>query len=326
MMIRLFAMVVFLLIAVPVRVAAQPATKVYQVGWLMTSPSTSGAELLDAFRSGLRELGWVDGQNVRIVYRYAEGRLDRLPDLAADLVRANVDVILAPVPAALEAARNATSTIPIVMVLGPDPVAAGLVTSLARPGGNITGLTSLSAELALKQLELLREIVPGLARVAVLWNRGNWWHASGVKYVEAAGRALRVDVQAVDVDAPAKLDGAFAAIMRERADAVLVLPDPLTFAERGRLAELASRHRLPTMGGLLQYTEAGALVSYWPNAETMYRRAAGYVHRILNGTRPGDLPIEQPTSFELVLNLKTAKKLGLTIPSTVLLRADRLLE
>lgn len=318
--------VVLLLGAGPLALEAQPATKVYQVGWLSGGASTSSPELLDAFRHALREFGWVESQNIRIVYRYAEGQLDRLPELAADLIRMKVDVILAPVPAALVAARNATATVPIVMVFGPDPVESGLVASLARPGGNITGLTSLSADLSRKQLELLKEMVPRLERVAVLWNPANPWHATGVKYVEVAARALGVRLQIRGVREPDEFDAAFAAMARERAGAVLSLPDPLTFLHRARLADLAARHRLPSMNGLSEYTEAGGLVSYWPNSAEMFRRAASYVHRILTGTRPGDLPIEQPTKFELVINLKTAKMLGLRMPSSLLQRADRLIE
>lgn len=319
--------VVLLLVVGPLAVEAQPAVRVYQVGWLSGgSASTSSPELLDAFRHALREFGWVEGRNIRIVYRYADGHLDRLADMAADLVRIQVDVILATVPAALAAARNATKTVPIVMVFGPDPVESGLVASLARPGGNITGLTSLSADLGRKQLELLKEMVPGLARVAVLWNPANPWHATGVKHVEAAARGLGVRLQVLGVREPDEFDAAFAAMARERAGAVLGLPDPLTFLHRARLADLAAKHRLPSMNGLSEYTEAGGLASYWPNSAEMFRRAATYVHRILTGTRPGDLPIEQPTKFELVVNLKTAKALGLAIPSSLRLRADRLIE
>jgi putative ABC transport system substrate-binding protein len=212
------------------------------------------------------------------------------------------------------------------MVFGPDPVDSGLAESFARPGRNVTGLTSLSADLSFKQLELLREMLPGLTRVAVLSNPTNPWHAAGIKRVEVAARALRVTLQIVEVREPEDFEPAFAAIARNRAGAVLGLPDPLTFIHRGRLAGLAAKHRLPTMNGLVEYTESGGLASYWPRSTEMFRRAALYVHRILSGAQPGDLPIEQPMKFELVVNIKTAKALGLTIPSSLLLRADRVIE
>jgi len=318
------AAVLLLLVAAPLAAEAQPAAKVFHVAWLSASSTFPKGE--DAFRHGLQEFGWVEGRNILIVYRHAEGQLERLPEMAAELVRMKVDVILATSPAPLAAARKATQTIPIVMVFGPDPVEAGLIVGLARPGGNITGLTSLSADLSPKQLELLNEMVPGLSRVAVLWNPTNPWHASGVKRLEVAARVLRVRLQIVGVRKPDELDAAFVAMARERADAILSLPDGLTFAHRVRLAALAAKHRLPTMNGLIEYTEAGGLASYWPNSTEMFRRAAGYVHRILSGSRPGDLPIEQPTKFEFVINLKTARALGLTIPSSLRLRADRVID
>ena len=314
--------VVLLLVAGAVAVEAQPAARVYQIGVL--AGSSSG--LLDAFRHGLGEFGWVEGRNVRIVSRYAEGHLDRLPDMAAELVHMRVDVILATSPAMVAAARNATKTVPIVMVFGPDPVESGLVTSLARPGGNITGLTSLSADLAPKQLELLKEMVPGLERVAVLWNPANPWHAAAVKRVETSARALRLRLQVLAVRGPDEFDAAFAAMAKERAGGFLGLADPITFLHRARLADLATKHRLPSMNGLVEYAEAGGLASYWPNSAEMFRRAASYVHKILSGARPGDLPIEQPLKFDLVVNLETAKALRLTIPSSLLLRVDRLIE
>ena len=316
--------VLLLLVAGAVAVDAQPAVKVHQVG--VPAAGSSPSPLMDEFRQGLGEFGWVEGRNIRIVYRYAEGHLDRLPDIVAELVRMRVDVILATTPAVLAAARDTTKTVPIVMVFGPDPVESGLVASLARPGGNITGLTSLSADLAPKQLELLKEMVRGLARVAVLWNPGNPWHAPAVKRGEVAARALGLRLQVLAVRGPDEYDAAFAAMARERAGAVLGLSDPITFLHRARLADLAVKHRLPLMYGVIEYTEAGALASYWPNSADMFRRAASYVHRILTGIRPGDLPIEQPLKFELVVNLRTAKALGLTISPSLLLRVDRLIE
>jgi putative ABC transport system substrate-binding protein len=306
---------------------AQPAASVRHIGWLSGARAeANSSEATAAFRSELGSEGWVEGRDFTIVYRFADGRLDRLPELAAELVRMKVDVMVATTPAALTAARNATGTIPIVMVFGPDPVEAGLIASLAHPGGNITGLTSLSAELALKQLQLLDEIVPGLGRVAVLWNPDNPWHAIAVRRVESAAQRLHIGIRAFGVRSAREFDAAFAAMAQDRAGAALCLPDPMTFAQRARLAKLALEHRLPTMNGLAEYAEAGGLASYWPNTAEMLRRAASYVGRILAGARAGDLPVEQPTTFELVVNLKTAKALGISIPASVAARADRLIE
>jgi putative ABC transport system substrate-binding protein len=306
---------------------AQQAGKVYQVAWLSgSSPGNLPVGVADAFQQGLKERGWVEDKNVRIVYRYAGGVFDRLPGMAAELVRMRVDVIVATTPAALAVARKATSAIPIVMVYGPDPVDFGVVTSLARPGGNVTGLTSLSADLGLKQLELLKAIVPELARVAVLFNPANPWHPTAVKRIEAGARTMRLHCQLVSIREPAEFDTAFGAMSMGKSNGVLNLADPMTFTHRARLADLAVQHRLPTMNGVIGYTEAGGLASYWPNDAEMFRRTAAYVDRLLRGSRPGDLPIEQPTKFELVINLKTAKALGLTIPPSLLARADHLIE
>jgi putative ABC transport system substrate-binding protein len=318
--------VVLLVFFAPLAIEAQPTARMYQVAWLSGASANSDPRNLEAFRQALRAFGWVEGQNIAIEYRWAEGQNDRLAEMAAEVVRLKVDVIVAPSPGPVFAVKEATQRIPIVMVFGPDPVESRLVASLARPGGNITGLTSLSADLSLKQLELLKEMVPGLTRVAVLWNPTNPWHAPAVKRVEAAARALGLRLQVVGVRGSDEFDAAFAAMAKERAGAVLGLPDPLTFLHRTRLADLAAKHRLPTMNGLMEYTEAGGLASYWPNSAEMFRRAAFYVHRILSGAQAGDLAIEQPTTFELVVNLKTAKALGLRIPSSLLLRADRVIE
>ena len=306
---------------------AQQAGKVYQVAWLSgSSPSSSPGGVGDAFQQGLKDLGWVEGHNIRLVYRYVGGDFDQLPSVAAELVRMRVDVIVASTPAALAAVRKATSTIPIVMVYGPDPVDVGLVASLGRPGGNVTGLTSLSADLSLKQLDLFKQIVPGLARVAVLFNPANPWHPAAVERIEPAARTMGLRCQRVSVRGPAEFDAAFAAMSTDKANGVLNLSDPMTFTHRARLAELAVKHRLPTMNGVIGYTEAGGLASYWPNDAEMFRHAATYVDRILRGARPGDLPVEQPTKFELIINLKTAKALGLTVPPSLLARADQVIE
>jgi putative ABC transport system substrate-binding protein len=309
----------------PLASEAQTGNRVYQIGWL-TGTAVSAPEGLEAFRQSLRDFGWVEGRNYVLVFRHGDGQPDQLAQRAAELVKMKVDVIVATVPAALAPARDATSTIPIVMVYGPDPAAAGVVSSLARPGGNVTGLTSLSVDLAVKQLELLKEMVPQVSRVGVLWNPANPWHAIAIERVEATARGLRMSVRNVSVRSPGDLSAAFATMAQEHVGALLSLSDPMTFSHRSQLAQLALRHRLPMMSGVTEYTEAGGLASYWPNAADTFRRVATYVHRILNGTRPSDLPVEQPKKFELVINLKTAKSLGVVIPTAVLARADRLIE
>ncbi len=264
--------------------------------------------------------------NLAIEWRDAEGKPERFGDLAAELVRLKVDVIVAANPAATIAAKRSTASIPIVMVNTPDPVQLGLVVSLGRPGGNVTGTTTLSAELSSKQLELLKEAVPPAVRIAVLWNPSNPWHPLALKGVEAAARSLAVRLQTLEVRGPEGLDKAFAAMTRERAGAVLVLADPMTFFHRTRIADLAAKRRLPAMYGVRESIDAGGLMSYWANRADLYRRVGSYVDRILKGAKPGDLPIEQPTRFELVINLKTAKALGLTIPPSLLGRADEVIQ
>lgn len=306
----------------PLPILAQPG---YQIGFL-SGTAVSSPESVEAFRQQLRDLGWAEGRNFSLVFRHGDEQAGRLAERAAELVRMKVDVIVATVPVALEAARRATTTIPIVMVFGPDPANAGMVSSLAHPGGNVTGLTSLSADLAVKQLELLKAIAPGVSRVAVLWNPANPWHANALRLVEAAGSGLGIGIRSVAVRGPGEFDSAFATMATERAGAILSLSDPVTFGRRAELAALALQYRLPMMSGLVEYTEAGGLASYWPNTREMFRSAAVYVHRILGGTRPGDLPVEQPKAFEFVINMKTARALGVSIPASVLHRADRLIE
>jgi putative ABC transport system substrate-binding protein len=319
-------MATFVLVGAALDAGAQQV-KVYQIAVLSaSSASIASSQAMNAFRLGLHELGWEEGRNIIIVPRYADGNFDRLGELAAELARKKVDVILASTPAALAAAAGATKTIPIVMVQGPDPVVVGLVASLAHPGGNITGLTSLSADLSVKQLEWLNELVPALSRIAVLWNPANPWHASAVKRVQDSAPRLGLKISTVAVRRPEDFEPAFATMRKERVEAILSLSDPMTIDHRAHLADLAAAHRLPTMHGVVEYTEAGGLASYWPKRDDMFRRAAHYVHRILSGTRPGDLPIEQPAKYELVINMKTAKALGLKIPTSMLVRADRLIE
>jgi len=268
----------------------------------------------------------VEGQNIVIERRYSEGRNERLPDLAADLVRLKVDVIVAAGTPPPYAAKRATTTIPIVMTNASDPVGSGLVASLARPGGNITGLSLLSPELAGKQLELLKETVPKVSRVAVLWNPANPVHTLILRQAEVAARSLRLQLQILEARGPNEFDSAFSAMTKERAGALLVLADPMFFGHRTRLADLAAKSRLPSVFLLREHADAGGLMAYGPSTRDNFRRAATYVDKILKGAKPGDLPIEQPTKFELVINLKTAKALGLTIPRFVLGRADEVLQ
>jgi putative ABC transport system substrate-binding protein len=293
------------------------AGKVFRIGAL-------GFGSLELVRQSLRDVGYVEGLNLAIERRDAGAKTEQLDALAAELVRLRVDVIVAAHPAATFAAKRSTASIPIVMVNTPDPVQLGLVVSLGRPGGNITGTTTLSAEMSIKQLELLKEVVPRAVRIAVLWNPSNPWHPLALKGVEAAAPSLAVQLQIMAARGPEELDDAFAAMTRKRAEAVLVLADPLFFFYRRRLVDLAAKRRLPTM--LWANVDAGGLMSYWAHQADLYQRVGSYVDRILKGAKPGDLPVEQPTRFELVINLKTAKTLGLTIPQSLLRRADQVIE
>jgi putative ABC transport system substrate-binding protein len=283
--------------------------------------------MFHAFVHGLQDLGWVDGQNIVIEQRSAEGRADRLPDLAADLVRVKVDVILTgSTPAAL-AAKKVTGTIPIVMGTSGDPVRLGLVASLARPGGNVTGLAyDESLQSAVKMLELLKETIPNARRVAVLTNPGNPAHVAARREVSGAAQSRRIQLQLVEARDPRDFDTAFAAMTRERAGAAMVITETLFTRHLPELRDLAAKSRVPVMYGQRLYPEAGGLMSYGVDLRDSFRRAASYVDRILKGARPGDLPIEQPTKYELVINSKTAKALGLTIPQAVLVRADHLID
>jgi putative ABC transport system substrate-binding protein len=309
----------------PLAAAAQPATRLPRVGYL-TSGSPP-ARTIGAFRQGLRDLGWSEGQNIAVDYRFAEGRQDRLADLAADLVRLRVDVIVAGGTVASTAAKSATRTIPIVMIGAGDPVNLGLVASLARPGGNVTG-SSFTSDLEMygKALELLKETLPKVRRVAVLSNPANPSTPLVVARVKAAARSLGVQLQTLDVREPDELDRAFAGMARERAGALFVVSDAMFSLNRARLADLVARHRLPSMHGFREFVEAGGLMSYGPSLDALFRRAAFFVDRILKGAQPADLPVEQPATFELVVNLATARALGLTIPRSVLLRADQVIE
>ena len=302
------------------------AGKVARIGLLSQGSPTSGQHIREAFRQGLREVGYVDGQNIVIEYRYAEGKAERLPDLAAELLRLKVDVIVAGGTLAPLAAKHATGTIPIVMSAAGDPVGTGLVPSLAKPGGNVTGLSNFSADLTAKRLQLLKEILPGVSRVAVLWNGANPIAALLMRETEAAARTLGLQVQSLEVRGPDDFENALPAAIRGGAGALIVVEDPLTFQYRMRIADFAARNRLPAIDGYREYAEAGALMAYGANLADLYRRAATYVDKILKGAKPADLPVEQPTKFELVINIKTAKALGLTIPPSLLLRADQVIE
>jgi putative ABC transport system substrate-binding protein len=323
----LMVLVGLLVFTAPLDGDAQAPGKVPRVGILGPRNLSDGAGFFDAFRQGLRELGWVEGQNIAIEYRLAEGRLDRLPHLAAELVRLKVDVILATSTPPAVAAKNATTTIPIVMATSADPVGQRLVASLARPGGNVTGLSfSVGLEVVGKELELLKETVPTVRRVAVLSNPANPGHALAIKNVQSRARALGVQLLLLVARDPNEFEPAFAAMTRERAGALLVVPDAVFGLHRARLQDLAVKSRLPAMYGLREHTEAGGLMSYAVDLRDSFRRSATYVDKIPKGAKPADLPIEQPTKFELVINLKTAKSLGLQVPETLLARADEVIE
>jgi len=313
------------LLAAPLAVRTQQARKVYRIGFVWDSPAV-WPHALEAFRQGLRDLGWVEGQNILIEYRWAEGRFDRLPNLMEELVRLKVDLIVAPTSIYTGAAKRATSTIPIIFAVHADPIGSGHVASLARPGGNITGFSIMMTETNVKGLELLKKAVPGLSHVAVIWDPATPSHGPGLKAVEVAGPALGLRIQPVPVRSATEYDSAFSAIVRERADAVLVLSTPQFITEARQLAEFAMKQKLPTMFGPRVHAEVGGLMSYGPDRADLLRRAAIYVDKILKGANPADLPVQQATKFELVINLKTAKALGLTIPRSVLARADQIIE
>jgi putative ABC transport system substrate-binding protein len=312
----------------PNSVEAQPTGKTYTVGYLGMSPASQypASQYFGDFRDSLRDLGWVEGRNVVFEYRSADGFPERFASLAADLVQLKVDVILALVPAAVFAARKATQSIPIVMVNTPDPVELGLVASLARPGGNITGLTTLSADLSAKQLDLLKQLAPKVSRIAVVSNPTNPWHPNALRLIEANASPLGIRIQILAVRRPEDFEGALAEAAKGGSEALLVLADPMTLVHCSELTGLAVKHRLPAMCPLPECLAAGGLASYWPNLEATTRRAAWYVHRILNGAKPDDLPIEQPDKFDLTISLKTAKALGLVIPQVLLLRAADVIE
>jgi putative tryptophan/tyrosine transport system substrate-binding protein len=315
------------LFALCLPVAAQQSAKVLRIGHVgvsgdLSSPSPN----LESFRQGLRALGYIEGKNIEIESRYAEGKLDRLPSLVAELVQLKVDVFIIGTLVAIRAVKQATTTIPIVMVLSVDPVATGLVDSLARPGGNITGLTNLARDLSGKRLELFKEVIPEISRIGVLRDAGDPSSAIGFKEYETVARPLKVDLQSLEVRGPnPDLENAFQAAAKGRASALITIRGTLFNRYPKRIADLAIKNRLPSMHEGIQYVEPGGLMSYATNDANQWRRAATYVDKILKDTKPADLPVEQPTKFEFVINLKTAKQIGLTIPPNVLARADRVI-
>ena len=323
----LVAILTFALLAAPLAVEAQQPGKVYRVGILGEKAADPWeVRLWQAFRLGLRELGWIEGGNILIESRWAEGNSARLPQLAADLVRLKVDLIVTRGSTYVQGARKATSSIPIVFTMHADPVETGHVASLARLGGNITGLAIMSTETNVKGLEMLISALPKAKRIAVLWNPDTPSHTPGLKAVEESARTLRVQLQPVVARTAAELQGAFSAMARAQVQGVVVIGGPPYIAERLRMAELAIKYRLPTMFALKNHVEAGGLMSYGPDYSDLLRRSAIYVDKILKGAKPGDLPVEQPTTFEFVINLKTAKALGLTIPPSLLQRADEVIQ
>jgi putative ABC transport system substrate-binding protein len=319
------------LLTAPLATEAQQAAKVARIGCLVWLPleSPEARVPLEAFRQGLRERGYVEGQNIVIEYRSADGKIDRLPGLGTELARLKVDLIVVANTPMARAVQQATTTIPIVAWAMGDPVGDGLVASLARPGGNITGLTFLGPELVPKRLGLLKEALPKVTRIAALWHSGIFGERTTrdmLKGTEAAARALGVQLQLVEVRGPDEFDRAFSTMTRERADALIVFPSPALFNERRRIVALATKHRLPSMFNAREFVELGGLIGYGASITDLSRRAATYVDKILKGTKPADLPVEQPTKFELVINLKTAKALGLTIPQSLLQRADEVIQ
>jgi putative tryptophan/tyrosine transport system substrate-binding protein len=313
--------------ATPLAAKAQQAGKVYRIGYLSAPTRASVENGLQAFLRALRELGWVEGRNLIIEYRWAEGNVERLPDLAAELLRLKVDAIVAPAGSAALAAKNATNSIPIIMIFASDPVEMGLVASLRRPGGNVTGTTfTPGPEIFGKQLQILKETIPHASRVALLSNPEDPSFATQIREVEATARSLRIRLQHVEARGPEEFESAFAAMARERADALLVNGTSTFLAHRTRLAELAVKGRLPTMYSFRESVEAGGLMAYAVNMSDFIGRAAVYVDKILKGAKPADLPVEQPTKFELIINQNTAKALGLTIPQVVLARADEVIQ
>jgi len=306
--------------------AQQQSRKVPHIGWLIHGTQSSQEAVLEEYRSGMRDLGYVEGRTVETEYLYSNAQAERLRGLAAELVAHKVDVIVAVSTPATLAAMQATKVIPIILPVSSDPIGTGLVASLARPGGNVTGLSQMAPELSAKRLELIHILVPRANRMAALWDRSNPGMAQRVRETRIAAEQLRIaffDAGARDLDG---LEASFAALSKQRTDALLVTQEPFTLQHRDRILEFAARNHIPTMYEESRWVEAGGLISYGPSLRNMFRRSASYVDKILKGAKPADLPVEQPTKFELVINMKTAKAMGLTIPQSILLRADRIIE
>src|SRR6267154_2399108 len=311
----------------PLALFAQQPVKIARIGFLHPASARGFDVLLQAFRDGLRELGYVEGKNLQLEVRWGEGKLERLAALAAELVQLKVDVIVAAASPSVVAARQATSTIPIVMPVSSDPVGDGLVASLAHPGGNITGLSIMSPELGEKRIQMLKELFPRVSHaMAVLWNPDYVGMRARFEQARVAAPAVGLTVRSVEVRDTHELDATFEAIIREHPDGLLLLADPFTFSQRARIVEFGAEQRLPVIYESSDFVDVGGLISYGPNINDMYRRSATYVDKILRGAKPADLPIEQPTKFELVINMRAAKALGITFPESILLRADRVIE
>ena len=320
------SVIAFVLVVSVAVVEAQQPAKVPRIGFQLDAPASAVTARTAAFRQGLRELGYIEGKNIIIEWRSAEGKLERRSELAAELVRLKVDVIVSAGASVTRAVKEATSTIPIVMGQDTDPVGSGFVASLAQPGGNITGLATLSPEMGGKLLELLKEILPRLSRLAVLGNSTTPGDAQALKETELAAESFKVKLQYLEIRNPNDIDTAFRAATRDPADALLVLGNPVLNAHRKQIVELAVKHRLPATYARPEFIDAGGLMYYGTNYNDLFRRAATYVDRILKGAKPADLPVEQPTKFELIINLKAAKQIGLTIPPNVLARADKVIK
>jgi len=306
----------------PLAAHAQQGNKIPRIGVLWPNPPAT----FDFLRQGLKDFGYVEGRNIAFEFRWAEGALDKLPEMAAELVRLQVDVIVTLAPQATLAAKQATQTIPIVFVAMGDPVASGVVSSLARPDANVTGTTRMISEMSAKHVELLKEAVPSLRKLAVLWNPTNSSHRPAMQAVDATARALSLQVQPLEVRAVAELDGSFDAIVRDKADGLLFIADPVFFIQLRRMADFVRANRLPAICNFTEFPKLGGLMGYAPSLPDEFRHAAGHIDKILKGAKPADLPVEQPTRFQLVINLKSAKALGLDVPPMLLARADEVIE
>ena len=323
---KVFVCLAVALLLTTTRVAAQQPAKIPHIGFQLDAPASSAAARIEAFREGLRELGYIEGKNIIIEWRSSDGKPERRSEIAAELVRLKVDVIVSAGPTVTRSVKESTLTIPIVMGQDTDPVGSGFVASLARPGGNITGLSALSPEMTGKQLELLKEIVPRLSRVAIIGNSTNPGDAQSLREMVLAAGSYEVYLRYLDVQDAKDIESAFQAAAKGHADALHVLGNPILNAHRKQIVELAAKHRMPATYARPEYVEAGGLMYYGTSYNDLFRRAAGYVDKILKGAKPADLPVEQPTKFELIVNLKAAKQIGLTIPNKVLARADRVIK